>query len=72
MDAKINKEILQICRNIENEHKLNKGNYTYIVKDTVLPILPELIKNIEKVFSNSHITVDSLKRYIVIDWSKKE
>ena len=65
-------EILQICRNIENEHQLNKTNYKYTIHDKVQPHLTEFIQKLEQVFSNSDILVDSLKRYIIIDWSKKD
>jgi hypothetical protein len=65
-------EILQICRNIENEHQLNKTNYKHMIDDKLQPHLTEFVKKLEQVFSNSDILVDSLKRYIIIDWSKKD
>ena len=65
-------EILQICRNIENEHTLNKTNYKHMIHDRVRPNLTRFVKKLEQVFSNSDILVDSLKRYIIIDWSKKD
>jgi hypothetical protein len=65
-------EILQICRNIENEHQLNKTNYKHMIDDKLQPHLIEFVKKLEQVFSNSDILVDSLKRYIIIDWSKKD
>ena len=65
-------EILQICRNIENEHTLNKTNYKHMIDDRVRLNLTEFVKKLEQVFSNSDILVDSLKRYIIIDWSKKD
>ena len=65
-------EILQICRNIENEHTLNKTNYRFTINDRVRPNLTRFVKKLEQVFSNSDILVDSLKRYIIIDWSKKD
>jgi len=65
-------EILQICRNIEDEHTLNKTNYKYIINDRVRLNLTRFVNKLKKVFSNSDILVDSLKRYIIIDWSKKD
>jgi len=65
-------EILQICRNIENEHTLNKTNYRFTINHRVRPNLTRFVKKLEQVFSNSDILVDSLKRYIIIDWSKKD
>ena len=65
-------EILQICRNIEDEHTLNKMNHKYMINDRVRPNLTRFTNKLKKVFSNSDILVDSLKRYIIIDWSKKD
>jgi hypothetical protein len=65
-------EILQICRNIENEHTLNKTNYRFVINDRVRPNLTQFVNKLKQVFSNSDILVDSLKRYIIIDWSKKD
>jgi hypothetical protein len=65
-------EILQICRNIEDEHTLNKTNHKYMINHRVRPNLTRFINKLKKVFSNSDILVDSLKRYIIIDWSKKD
>jgi len=65
-------EILQICRNIEDEHTLNKTNSKYPINHRVRPNLTRFVNKLKKVFSNSDILVDSLKRYIIIDWSKKD
>lgn len=70
MDELIRREILQICRTIEKE-KYEK-QYKYKISEKILPFLPEFIQTLESVFSTSHILVESLKRYILIDWSEKE
>jgi hypothetical protein len=43
-----------------------------MIDDKLQPHLTEFVKKLEQVFSNSDILVDSLKRYIIIDWSKKD
>jgi hypothetical protein len=68
----INREILRICRGIENEHVLQKTSYKVIIQENIRPILSEFIEKLQMVFTNSHILIDSFNRYIIIDWSKKD
>jgi hypothetical protein len=68
----IDKEILQICREIENQYKLNRTHYRHEIIDTVREFFTDFVKEVEKVFRDSDILIDSRKRYIIIDWSKKD